>query len=159
MANGARIQFKAFDSAGKAKAAGKRQLLFLNECNHIPFPIADTLITRTDDVVWMDFNPDNEFWAHTEIIPLEDAEFLLLKYSDNEALPDSIMNDLRQKQEKAKTSKYWANWCKVYIDGEIGNLQGAVFTHWKEIDEDIGIGGLLEGRKDQTRPTKSPEAA
>lgn len=133
-ANGAKVQFKSFDSEGKAKTAGKRQLLFLNEANHIPFRIADTLMTRTDDIVWIDFNPDNEFWAHTEILPLADSEFLLLKYTDNEALPENILNDLNQKREKANTSEYWANWCRVYIDGEIGNLQGAVYTHWKEID-------------------------
>lgn len=31
--------------------------------------------------------------------------------------------------------------------------------HWEELDEDIGVEGLLAGRKDQTRPTKNPEAA
>lgn len=31
--------------------------------------------------------------------------------------------------------------------------------HWEELDEDIGVEGLLAGRKDQTRPDKNPEAA
>lgn len=133
-ANGSRIQFKSFDSEGKAKTAGKRDILFINECNHIPFKVADALMTRTEGDIWMDFNPDNEFWAHTEIMPLPDAEFLLLKYTDNEALPQTILDDLMQKMEKAKTSEYWKNWCRVYIDGEIGNLQGVVYPSWKMID-------------------------
>ena len=133
-ANGSKVQFKSFENEGKAKAAGKRDLLFINECNHIPFKIADALMTRTNDVIWLDFNPDNEFWAHTEILPMPDSEFLLLKYSDNEALPATILTDLMQKVEKAKTSTYWANWCKVYIDGEIGNLQGVVYPNWAQID-------------------------
>jgi len=134
-ANGTKFQFKSFENEGKAKASGKRQVLFINECNHIPFRIADALMTRTEKTIWLDFNPDNEFWAHTEIMPMDDAEFLLLKYTDNQALPDTILSDLKQKIEKGKTNKYWANWCRVYIDGEIGNLQGVVYPSWKMIDQ------------------------
>ncbi len=43
-ANKSRIQFKSFDSEGKAKASGKRDILFLNEANHISFPVADALM-------------------------------------------------------------------------------------------------------------------
>ncbi len=134
-ANGTKFQFKSFENEGKAKASGKRQVLFINECNHISFRIADALMTRTDKTIWLDFNPDNEFWAHTEVMPMPDSEFLLLKYTDNESLPATVLTDLNQKIEKGKTNKYWANWCRVYIDGEIGNLQGVVYPHWTMIDQ------------------------
>lgn len=132
--NGSIIQFKSFDSVGKAKASGKRDILFLNEANHISFEIADALIIRSK-VTWIDFNPDNEFWAHTEVLPEHNAEFLLLTYKDNEGLPSETLEDLLIKIEKAKTSDYWANWCRVYVDGEIGNLQGSVFENWSQCDE------------------------
>ena len=61
------IQFKSFDSVGKAKAAGKRDTLFMNEANHISYPIAHALMIRSKQT-WIDFNPDNEFWAHTEVL-------------------------------------------------------------------------------------------
>jgi phage terminase large subunit len=128
--NGTVIQFKSFDSVGKAKAAGKRDVLFLNEANHIDFEIADALMIRSKQT-WIDFNPDAEFWAHTEVLKQPSSEFLLLTYEDNEALPIETYEDLMHKKELAKTSKYWANWCRVYIDGEIGNLQGAVFENWE----------------------------
>ena len=132
--NGSIIQFKSFDSVGKAKASGKRDILFLNEANHISFEIADALMIRSKET-WIDFNPDNEFWAHTEVLPEHNAEFLLLTYKDNEGLPSETLEDLLIKIEKAKTSDYWANWCRVYVDGEIGNLQGSVFENWSQCDE------------------------
>lgn len=136
--NGALIQFTAFDSVGKAKAAGKRDVLFLNEANHIEFEIADALMVRSNEI-WIDYNPDNEFWVHNETLKEPDSEFLLLTYKDNEAIPPEILSELMIKLEKAKTSEYWANWCKVYIDGEIGTLQGAIFQNWTigTIDESL----------------------
>lgn len=133
-ANGTEVQFKSFDSVGKAQAAGKRNALFINEAPYISWEIADALITRTTDIIWVDFNPTSEFWAHTELLSDPDSEFLLLKYTDNEALPDSILHELQLKIKKAETSEYWANWCRVYIDGEIGNLDGVVFPVWRQID-------------------------
>lgn len=134
-ANGSLIEFNSFDSVGKAQAAGKRTGLFINEAPYISYEIADALIMRTSGNVWIDFNPTHEFWAHTEILPNEDAEFLILKYTDNEAIPQTILNELQMKLVKAETSSYWANWCRVYIDGEIGNLQGAVYPSWTQIDQ------------------------
>lgn len=127
--NGSIIQFTSFDTQGKAKASGKRDILFLNEANHISFEIADALMVRSNEI-WIDFNPDNEFWVHTEILTEPNTDFLILTYHDNEAIPPEIKKELELKQEKAKTSEYWANWCKVYIDGQIGTLQGAIFQNW-----------------------------
>ena len=130
------IQFKSFDTLGKAKASGKRDILFLNEANHIPYEIADALMIRSKET-WIDYNPDNEFWVHTELLQEPNSEFLLLTYKDNEALPPETLEDLLIKVEKAKTSDYWKNWCKVYIDGEVGSLQGTVFQ-FKQV-QDIPI--------------------
>lgn len=157
--NGSRIQFKSFDSVGKAKASGKRDILFLNECNHIPFLIADALMTRSNEV-WMDFNPDNEFWAHTETLKEPNSEFLLLLWNDNEALPDEIKEEIQIKINKAfhDTSlsypeimnesniknSFWANWCKVYVYGQIGSLEGVVFPNINIVDS-IPIGAKLLG--------------
>jgi phage terminase large subunit len=137
--NRSKIQFKSFDSVGKAKASGKRDILFLNEANHIPFEIADALITRSNDI-WMDFNADTEFWAHTEILQQPNSEFLKLTYLDNEAIPPAIFEELMIKkakaeaEEKANARGYWWNWWQVYGMGEIGNLQGAIFNNWKQCD-------------------------
>jgi phage terminase large subunit len=138
--NGSRMQFKSFDSVGKAKASGKRQILFLNEANHIDFEIADALMIRSEEV-WMDFNADMEFWAHTEVLPLPGVDFLKLTYEDNEAIPSATHSDLMQKKLKAEREErsgnkgYWWNWWQVYGLGEIGQLQEGVFPLWEVLDQ------------------------
>lgn len=138
--NGSVLQFKSFDTVGKAKAAGKRQFLFMNEGNHMPYEIADALMIRSDEI-WIDFNADREFWAHTEVLPQPFAEFLKLTYLDNEAIPSATLEKMLFRKEKAEQEDamgdrgYWWNWWQVYGLGEIGSLQGAVFENWNQVDE------------------------
>ncbi len=133
--NGSVIQFSAFDTIGKAKAAGKRKKLFLNECNYIPFLIAYELIVRTSGDVWFDYNPNNPFWIQQEILGDEDVDFMILTYKDNETTPENKIREFDRNRERAKTSKYWANWCKVYLDGELGSLEGVVLQDWAIVDQ------------------------
>lgn len=138
--NGSKIQFKSFDSVGKAKAAGKRDLLFLNEGNHIAYNIADALIIRTQEV-WVDFNADSEFWAHTELLEQPNSEFLKLTYLDNEKIPESTLQDLMHRKQKAEEEDkagirgYHWNWWQVYGLGEIGSLQGAIFSTFEQVGQ------------------------
>src|SRR3990167_484261 len=64
--NKSTLEFVSFDKFGKAHGP-RRDVLFLNEANNLPFNIVDQLITRTRKIVWMDWNPTNEFWFYTEI--------------------------------------------------------------------------------------------
>lgn len=138
--NGSRLQFKSFDSIGKAKASGKRNLLFLNEANHINYEIADALIARTTEEVWLDFNADMEFWAHTELINEPDCDFLKLTFEDNEALPEKTHAYLMKRKAKAEAEErsgnkgYHWNWWQVYGRGEIGSLLEAVYPRWDILD-------------------------
>ena len=66
--------------------------------------------------------------------PETDAELIILNYKDNEALQDTIVNELEANRIKALTSDYWSNWCKVYLDGQVGALEGVIFNNWNEID-------------------------
>ena len=140
LSNGSKIQFKGFDTIGKAKASGKRDVLFLNEANHIDYQIADALIIRSEEV-WMDFNADMEFWAHTEIMVQKDVDFLKLTYEDNEAIPQRIFQDLMlrkakaEREEKSGNKGYWWNWWQVYGLGEIGQLQEAILPIWTQLEK------------------------
>ena len=139
--NRSKLQFKSFDSEGKAKASGKREILFINEANHVRYPIADALMIRTTKEVWLDFNADSEFWAHTEVLTEPDSELLKLTYLDNEAIPSGTLEKLLNRKEKAEQEDrqgsrgYWWNWWRVYGMGEIGSLQGVVFNNWKQVEE------------------------
>mgnify|MGYP003673986557 CR=1 FL=1 len=133
--NGSFIEFFSADDATKLRGS-RRDILFINECSNVTFEMFNELSIRTKREVFLDFNPANEFWVHTDLKNDSNADFLILTYKDNEALEQSIVNELLKAQEKAKTSAYWKNWVRVYIDGLIGNLQGVVFAdNWKQIDD------------------------
>jgi phage terminase large subunit len=83
----------------------------------------------------LDYNPTSKFWVHTEVIGQPDTELLVLTYKDNEALSEEIVKQLEVNREKAKTSTYWENWCRVYLDGEIGQVEGTIFTDFNIIDK------------------------
>lgn len=130
--NGAYIEFI---NADEDKAIGpRRDVLYCNEANLITFQTYTQLAARTSGTIYLDFNPVNEFWAHKEVLGQSDSELLVLNYLDNQALPDNVLDDFAIARKKAETSEYWANWCKVYIDGLPGSLEGVIFTNWTEID-------------------------
>lgn len=131
-ANGSYIEFFSADQDDKLRGA-RRNILYINEANNVTFNAYNELSIRTSGDIWLDYNPTREFWAHTEVIPDNDSELLILTYKDNEGLPSSIVEDIESKKAKAKTSEYWANWWKVYGLGEIGSLEGVIFDNWKQI--------------------------
>lgn len=131
--NGSYFEFFSADDSSKLRGA-RRDILYINECNNVTFESYNELSIRTKKEVYLDFNPANEFWVHTELKDEPDADFIILTYKDNEALDKSIIEQLERNREKAKTSSYWENWCKVYLEGELGSLQGVVFSNWKTID-------------------------
>ena len=108
--------------------------MYINEANNIDFESYYQLAIRTSDAIYIDFNPTHEFWAHTEVLPEEDSEFIILTYNDNEALPDTIKRDIELNRIKAETSAYWANWWKVYGLGQVGTLQGAIYDDFTIVE-------------------------
>ena len=132
--NGSFIEFFSADDSSKLRGA-RRDILYINECNNISFQAYNELAIRTKKEVYLDFNPANEFWVHTELKDESDADFIILTYKDNEALDESIIQQIEKNREKGKTSSYWANWWKVYGEGQVGSLEGVIFSNWKTIDK------------------------
>ena len=132
-ANGSFIEFFSADDSSKLRGA-RRDVLYINECNNITFESYNELAIRTKKAVYLDFNPANEFWVHTELKDEPDSDFLILTYKDNEALDKSIVEQIEKNIAKASTSSYWANWVRVYAHGQIGMLEGVIFSNWKTID-------------------------
>jgi phage terminase large subunit len=132
-ANGSFIEFFSADDSSKLRGA-RRDILYINECNNVTFESYNELSIRTKKEVFLDFNPANEFWVHTELKDEPDADFIILTYKDNEALDNSIVEQIEKNRLKAETSAYWGNWWRVYGLGEIGMLEGVIFSNWKQID-------------------------
>ena len=131
--NGSFIEFFSADQPDKLRGA-RRDILFVNECNNIPFEAYNQLAIRTKKFIYLDYNPTSEFWVHTELMNDSDSDFVILTYKDNEALDPAIVREIEKAKEKAKTSSYWDNWWKVYGLGQVGNLEGVIYSNWKQID-------------------------
>ena len=130
--NGSYIEFFSVEQPDKLRGA-RRNVLYCNEANNIPFEAYNQLAIRTSGDIWIDFNPTANFWAHKEVANQPDADFITLTYLDNEALPQTIVDDIEAARDKAKTSEYWANWWKVYGLGQVGSLEGVCIKEWQEI--------------------------
>ena len=125
---GSIIEFISFDKFGKAHGP-RRDILFVNECNNIPYDIVDQLITRTRKIVWLDWNPSEEFWFYTEMLnKRDDVDFITLTYLDNEALDEVSKKEI----ESHKGNKAW--WT-VYGLGQLGVIENRIYKDWNLIEE------------------------
>jgi phage terminase large subunit len=125
---GNKMEFATFDTYSKAHGA-RRDWLFVNEGNNMAYNIVDQLMVRTREVVWLDWNPTNEFWFYTDILPVrEDVDFITLTYKDNEALDIETIREI----ESHKNNKMW--W-QVYGLGQLGVIEGRIYKDWVELDE------------------------
>lgn len=139
--NGSIIEFRSVDKMG---AHGpRRDVLFVNEANGISYEVFDQLSSRTRDFSIVDYNPSAKFWAH-ELVEKrpEDTSFLILTYKDNEALGTREIANIEA--HKPKEGEEPSNWWVVYGLGQIGSLEGNVYSGWEEMDaEKIDANGKL----------------
>jgi phage terminase large subunit len=131
--NGSYIEFFSVDQPDKLRGA-RRTILYVNECNNIDFESYYQLAIRTSGDIWLDYNPTSAFWVDKEILTQNDTDFITLTYLDNEALSETIVNEIEAAKVKALTSTYWSNWWQVYGLGQTGSLEGVCITDWQEID-------------------------
>ena len=145
-ANGSYIEFFSADQEDKVRGP-RRNILYVNEGNNISFETYHQLAIRTDQMIWLDFNPTKSFWAHTELQEDEDTEWLTLTYKDNSALAASLVKEIEKGRKKAYfnpdlpqaelfksqniKNAYWHNWWRVYGCGLVGTLEGVIFTNYK----------------------------
>lgn len=125
---GSRIEFFSADQPSKVRGP-RRDVLFINECNNIPYEAFDQLEIRTKSEIWIDWNPTNEFYFYTEILPnRKDVDFITLTYLDNEALDPQIVESI----ESHRGNK---SWWTVYGLGMLGEVEGKIYKDWNIIDE------------------------
>jgi len=107
----------------------RRDRLFINEVNNVLFSAFEELEVRTKDFIFLDYNPTNEFWLYTDVMPLRsDWEQIILTYKDNEALSQQIVDSIEQRKNRK-------DWWQVYGLGQLGVIEGRIYRDWAIIDE------------------------
>ena len=147
---GAKLEFFSVDTYGKAHGP-RRDVLFVNEANNLGYDIVDQLITRTREIVWLDWNPSEEFWFYTEILNRrDDVDFITLTYLDNEALDPVTIAEIESHRHNKR-------WWRVYGLGQLGEIEGRIYTGWNIIDS-IPFEARLERRGLDFGYTNDPSA-
>lgn len=124
---GTKIEFFSADQPGKVRGP-RRDILFINEANNIPYETFTQLEVRTKKIIWLDWNPVSEFWWYTDVMPHMDVDFITLTYLDNDALASSIVKSIESRRGQK-------NWWKVYGLGELGEVEGKIYKGWVQISD------------------------
>lgn len=122
--NGSIMEFKSYDDWQDAKS-GKRDYLFINEANGIPKVIWDELYIRTKKKSYLDYNPNTEFWVHTDLIGKDNVTLIISDHRHNTFLDQKI----HDKIEAIEDYELW----KVYARGLTGKLEGVIFRDYNVI--------------------------
>ena len=127
------LNFLAFDKLGKAHG-GRRDILYLNEANHLNYNIAEQLMIRTRKKIFIDYNPTNAFWVHNKIMKDEPEKVCFIKstYKDNKFLEQSIIDSIESRKGDG-TNNFW----RVYGLGELGIAEGLIFNNFEQADFDV----------------------
>lgn len=125
---GSKIEFFSADQPDKLRG-GRRDRLFLNECNNVAFDAFEQLEVRTKEFIFLDWNPSNSFWFYEEVLgKRNDVEHIIITYKDNEALSKEIVDSIEQRKNRA-------GWWQVYGEGQLGEVEGKIYKDWQIIDE------------------------
>lgn len=159
------IEFFGVEDAGKV-AGPRRDILFINEGNNIPWATARQLDTRTRMFTIVDWNPVSEFWVHEyesgeDILPgwradEEHNAYVHSTYLDAiSVLPQSVI-------DRIEANKNDPNWWRIYGLGLIGKIEGLVYPRFdkdKQVIDKLPDGdyfyGLDFGYKDVTALVKN----
>ena len=134
--SGSIIEFFSADQPGKVHGPA-RDILFINEANHLDYDTARQLLVRTRLFAIFDYNPTHTFWVHENIAPRENCRSIHSTYKDNDYLTPEQVAEI-------ESNKNDANWWRVYGEGKVGQLEGLIFPDIELIDKMPEAAGLRE---------------
>ena len=124
-----KIEFFGADDDSKVRGP-RRQILFINEGNNIPWATAQGLDARTDLFVIVDWNPVGEFWAHEYWLADPRFAYSHSTYLDAKSvLKPEVIENIESYKNKDP------NWWNIYGLGLIGKIEGLVYPHFDQVDE------------------------
>lgn len=136
--NGSFIKFIGLDKDDIGKGL-RCDVAYFNEVNKIDMESYRQISSRAK-VIYADYNPDAEFFIDREVLPRPDCDFLQLNFQDNELLGAEERQEILYYKENGFNpdgsikNAYWANLWNVYGLGNVGSLQGVVFSNWDIVE-------------------------
>lgn len=137
------IEFFSVDSPDKVHGP-ERDRLFVNELQNIDYDTFFHLAQRTRKQVYADWNPVSEYWVYEQFINnpqyKDDITLIHSTLFDNPFIAEEIKKDILRRAERDP------NYKRVYLDGQIGQLEGVIYPNWSygEFDESLPSGFGLD---------------
>lgn len=125
--NGSYIEFFSVDNWAKVKGPG-RNILFMNECNRISYETYRQLAVRTTETIFLDWNPDAEFWYEEHIASRDTTAEIHSTYKDNPYLDKAQVAEI-------ESNRYNEQWWRVYGLGLTGHIEGTIYRPFIQIDD------------------------
>lgn len=123
-----KIEFFGADEADKVRGP-RREILFINEANNVPWETARGLDIRTNKFTFCDWNPVSEFWAHEYWIGQPENAYVHSTYLDAiDVLPPEVIANIESNKDKDP------NWWNVYGLGRLGKVEGLVYPYFEQVD-------------------------
>ncbi|MBA7668334.1 hypothetical protein ES703_76444 [subsurface metagenome] len=133
------IEFFGADEADKVRGP-RRDILFINEANNVPWETARGLDIRTSRFTFCDWNPVSEFWAHSNWIGQPENAYIHSTYLDAiDVLPQAVIDNIESNKDKDP------NWWNIYGLGKLGKIEGLVYHLFSQVDELPNQGDLVYG--------------
>lgn len=120
--NNSILEFATYQTSQDAKN-GKRNVLFINEANGVHYDIFYELNMRTTDRVFVDFNPNQEFWVHDKLIGEPNVALFISNFEHNPFVSANIIDGILRLKEI--DPMLW----RVYGLGQTGKIEGTVFNY------------------------------
>lgn len=122
--NGSIMEFSSFENEQDARG-GRRDFLYVNECNSIDYLMYWQLAIRTSKQIFLDYNPSSKFYVHHKILPLPEAQLIISDHRHNPFIPQALHDEI----ESIVDPELF----KVYARGLTGQVKGAIFR-FKKVD-------------------------
>ena len=125
---GCKVEFFGANEPDKLRG-GKRDILFLNECNNVSHEAFMQLRRSTRKTIYLDYNPSHLAWIR-EYIKDDKSNIVKINYKDNEFIDKGVLEDYAEQITKAKKGdKNAIRFVAVYVNGEEGSIEGAIYEY------------------------------
>jgi len=122
------IEFFGADESDKVRGP-RRDILFINEGNNVPWETARGLDIRTSKFTFVDWNPVSEFWAHEYWIGQPENAYIHSTFLDAlDVLPPGVIANIKSNKDKDP------NWWSIYGLGKLGKIEGLVYPLFNQVE-------------------------